>query len=300
MAVNFPASLDTSTQLPQPAAGNATNSPSHSAAHSNESLAIIAVETKLGTGATTAAANQILFGTGAGTSAWQGLTSAQLLAILSDETGTGSNVFATTPTLVTPKVDTINEATGGNGTTIGGVNIKSGALNTNNSVVTANITDFAVTSAKAAVGFCVQQVNTTTSAVATGTTLIPLDNTIPQSTEGDQYMSVSITPKATTNVLTIQVVALLSSSASNHIQMALFQDATASALASAEMFQATSGAGMSIPLLHIMTAGTTSSTTFKIRAGGNNAGTTSFNGEAGTQIHSTSIKSAILITEYKG
>lgn len=44
--------------------------------------------------------------------------------------------------------NTINENTPANGVTIDGVNIKDGALNTNNSVVTANITDDAVTSAK--------------------------------------------------------------------------------------------------------------------------------------------------------
>jgi hypothetical protein len=39
-----------------------------------------------------------------------------------------------------------------------------------------------------------QVVNTTTGAVATGTTVMPFDDTIPQSGEGDQYMSLAITP----------------------------------------------------------------------------------------------------------
>lgn len=170
MATNFPASLDTVTQLPNPAVGNNTNSPSHASLHGNENGAIIAIEGKVGIGATTPAANQLLFGTGTGTSAWQGLTSAQLASILSDETGSGSAVFATTPTLVTPKVDTINENTPGNGTTIGGVNIKSGALNTNNSVVTANITNGAVTANKLATGAATAYVATAESLNTTGYT----------------------------------------------------------------------------------------------------------------------------------
>lgn len=59
-------------------------------------------------------------------------------------TGTGNMVRATTPTLVTPKVDTINESTSANGVTVDGLNIKDGKLNTNNSVVTSNITNQAV------------------------------------------------------------------------------------------------------------------------------------------------------------
>jgi len=45
-------------------------------------------------------------------------------------------------------VDSISEYTSGNGVTVAGLNIKSGKLNSNNSVVTANITDTAVTPAK--------------------------------------------------------------------------------------------------------------------------------------------------------
>lgn len=146
----YPGAVDDGTTLPNPSSTSKTNSPSHASLHDVSNDAIKAVETKLGTGASTPVANTLLRGSGTGTSAWAALTSAQLAASISDETGSGAAVFATTPTLVTPKVDTINEATTSNGTTIGGVNIKSGALNTNNSVVTANITDNAVTASKLA------------------------------------------------------------------------------------------------------------------------------------------------------
>lgn len=49
-------------------------------------------------------------------------------------------------------VDAIGEHTVANGVTIDGLNIKDGALNTNNSVVTSNITDSAVTPAKLLTG----------------------------------------------------------------------------------------------------------------------------------------------------
>jgi hypothetical protein len=55
-----------------------------------------------------------------------------------------------TPTIVNPTLttDTVSEYTGANGVTVDGLNIKDGALNTNNSVVTNNITDSAVTFVK--------------------------------------------------------------------------------------------------------------------------------------------------------
>lgn len=55
-------------------------------------------------------------------------------------------------TNTTISVDSISEFTSANGVTVDGMNIKDGKLNTNNSVVTANITDSAVTPAKLLTG----------------------------------------------------------------------------------------------------------------------------------------------------
>lgn len=301
MATDYPGAVDTTSKLPNPSASNFTNNPTHAGLHDNENDAIKAIQTKVGIGATTPAANTLLVGTGAGTTAWQGLTSAQLLAILSDETGTGSAVFATTPTLVTPKVDTINEATGGNGTTIGGVNIRSGALNTNNSVVTANITDAAVTSAKLAVGVAVQIVNTVFSAVNSNTVLIPEDDTIPQITEGTEFMTLAITPKSVTNRLFIRVKAIVAqSAATNGVIGALFQDATANALAVNDMYAPAASSFQTLNIEHDMVAGTTSATTFRFRAGPVNAATITFNGFGGARKFGGASLSSISIIEYKG
>lgn len=164
MSTRFPATgIDDGTTLPNPAATDKTNNFSHSALHGNTNDAVKAVETKLGTGSSTPANNTFLIGDGAGTSSWSSVTSAQLAARISDETGSGSAVFATTPTLVTPKVDTINESTPANGVTIDGLNIKDSKLNTNDSVVTNNITDGAVTGVKIATYKILRQDDTTNS-----------------------------------------------------------------------------------------------------------------------------------------
>jgi len=60
-----------------------------------------------------------------GIQTWLGTpTSANLRAAMVDETGTGALVFANAPTLVTPAVDVITEATPGVGVTIDGVLLK--------------------------------------------------------------------------------------------------------------------------------------------------------------------------------
>jgi hypothetical protein len=114
------------------------------------------------------------------------------------------------------------------------------------------------------------------TALATGTTTIPLDNTIPQNTEGDQYMSDSITPTNALNVLRIRSLAYASFNGGT-LSMALFQDSTANALKAMTQFSNASAA-CTMSLNHFMAAGTTSSTTFKWRIGASTAGTTSFNG----------------------
>ena len=72
MATNYPGSLDTSTQQPSPSASTEMDDSGfeHDVVHANHSGAIIAVETKIGTGASTPVANSVLGGTGSGTSAW--------------------------------------------------------------------------------------------------------------------------------------------------------------------------------------------------------------------------------------
>lgn len=167
---NYPAAADDGTTLPDPTATSKTNSPSHSSLHANANGAIKAIEAKLGTGASTPVANRLLFANGTGTSVWLQLTSAQLAASLSDETGSGSAVFATSPTLVTPSVNTINEATAANGVTIDGLNIKDGKLNTSSSVVTTNYTNTSVTADKLSLSPLTASVSTTETTTSTSYT----------------------------------------------------------------------------------------------------------------------------------
>jgi len=147
----------------------------------------------------------------------------------------------------------------------------------------------------------VQVVHTQTGAVATGSTIVPYDDTIPQNTEGDEYMSLAITPTNASNKLLIESIANMASAttAIGDWTMALYQDSTADALALSVSDYIHSGLMYTIPLRHEMTAGTTSSTTFKIRIGTNNAGTNTFNGWGGVRKYGGVLASHIRITEIK-
>jgi len=147
-------------------------------------------------------------------------------------------------------------------------------------------------------GATVQVVNTQTGASTTGTTTIPDDDTIPQNTEGDQYMTLAITPTSATNKLKIDVVFMGESSTAAAFTVALFQDSTANALAASYVDTNTNIAFVNT-FSHYMTSGTTSATTFKVRAGSGSAGTTTFNGNQSSRKLGGVMASSITITEIK-
>lgn len=143
-----------------------------------------------------------------------------------------------------------------------------------------------------------QIVVTQTSSVATGTTAMPFDDTIPQITEGDQYMTAAITPNSATSKLLITVVWNGSSGAGGTIPfvVALFQDATTDALKAVGVDTAT-GFMLNIGFSFEMTSGTTSATTFRVRAGDAGGNTTTFNGQSSARLFGGVCASSITITE---
>jgi hypothetical protein len=148
-------------------------------------------------------------------------------------------------------------------------------------------------------GKIVQVVNVQTGALATGTTGIPLDDSIPENTEGDEYMTLAITPTDAASKLRIDVVGFWSVNANVWLIAALFQDSTVAALAAFMDLIDTTGDGAPMAFSHFMTAGTTSPTTFKVRAGrATYAGTvTTFNGSGSARYLGGAMASSITITE---
>ena len=145
----------------------------------------------------------------------------------------------------------------------------------------------------------VQAVNVQDGEVATGTITIPNDDTIPQNTEGDEYMTLAITPTSATNKLEIDIVWHGSNSNTDAAMFAaLFQDSIANSLSVGWGGRnSSSQARTEIKFTHVMVAGTTSLTTFKVRAGAGNAGTTTFNGAASSRQFGGVLASSITIKE---
>lgn len=157
-----------------------------------------------------------------------------------------------------------------------------------------------ITAAMMDAGAVIQSVSSEYSAVATGTTVMPFDDTIPQNTEGDQFMSVSITPKFANSKLIVFISAWHSHSAANaQAGVALFRDSTANAIACGEIYENTATAVNMVSFSKEVAAGSTAATTFKVRIGSQNAGTTTFNGQSGQRRYGGITISSIRVLEVK-
>lgn len=128
-------------------------------------------------------------------------------------------------------------------------------------------------------GQVVQSVRLVDGAVATGSTVIPFDDTIPQSSEGDQYMSLALTPQSALNLIEVRAVGFFASSIIDNWIAALFRDTGADAVrAMSSRSQAAGSPFAPANLEYRIVAGAVATTTFKLRAGPASAGTLTFNG----------------------
>lgn len=145
-------------------------------------------------------------------------------------------------------------------------------------------------------GAVVMRTYTQVMTATSGTTVIPADSTIPQITEGDQYGSLAFTPKSAINRMRIRARTVASNTAVGFaMSMALFQDATAGAIAANLDSDSDSGSALNVNVEFEKVIGTASATTITMRAGANGAGTTSFN--VGSILGAVSLNSHIFIEE---
>lgn len=192
--------------------------------------------------------------------------------------------------------------------------IGSGAVDTTKlgfaAVTTNAIADGTITSAKLAASVGASKVVNSaychTEASSTGSTGIPFDDTIPQITEGDEYLTCSITPTSGSNNLLVEAQIYIGENANvgNGIIVALFRDSTADALAASFIDADSSGdpfgAFLTFSPVYVATrvsASSTSSTTFRIRAGGDSGLVTRLNGTNGSRKLGGALTSFISILE---
>jgi hypothetical protein len=147
-------------------------------------------------------------------------------------------------------------------------------------------------------GTLLQSVSNTYATNEALATTIPLDDTIPQNTEGTEIVTQAITPKHANNILEFEFSGFVSGAGTTVCIAALFQDTTADALA---VGVATAGSATdpnTITLRYRMTAGTTSATTFKIRVGAE-TGTIRMNGSTSARYFGGIAAARLTIREYK-
>lgn len=129
---------------------------------------------------------------------------------------------------------------------------------------------FIPTAANALSGSVIQYQYASTASVVTCSTNIPYDDSIPQNTEGDEVITVTITPSNSSNILVIKAgfSGTGSGNSSTMTAGAIFQDSAANALSASFSRGSVTQAQEYVLVTHKMAAGTTSPTTFKLRVGG--------------------------------
>lgn len=118
---------------------------------------------------------------------------------------------------------------------------------------------------------------------ASTTTVLPVDNTIPQSGEGAEFMTLAVTPVASANLLRVRHNGVYSSSGTSGFGCALFRDAAADAISSAVGGFNAANQTQTLSIDKTLLAAAVTSTTFRIRAGGS-AGTFRFNAFGAAQV----------------
>lgn len=147
-------------------------------------------------------------------------------------------------------------------------------------------------------GDVVQERFVSTGAVATGSTPIATADAVPQITDGDQYMSLSITPSSAANVIQVESNGYFAANANSlTVVAALFQGAGPGA--SSTGFQYT-GVANAVFGIHVgpvsLLPNSTSSVTYSLRAGAA-SNTTTFNGTNGVRVLGGTLNSFIKIKE---
>ena len=131
----------------------------------------------------------------------------------------------------------------------------------------------------------------------TGTDLIPNDDTIPQTSEGDELMTIVFVPTDADSMLRVEVIFEASASGTApRIAAVLFRDSGSET--EGVQYQAVSpNEAANIILRRNITADAIIATTFKVNIGASQSGTLIFNGEAGSREYGGTMSSTITVTE---
>lgn len=134
----------------------------------------------------------------------------------------------------------------------------------------------------------------------TGNAVIPNDDTIPQITEGTEFMAIDFTPVNAKNKLKIDVTATYAANISRGYACALFKTTDPNAIAAVTTTVANADYGNTVSFSKTILAGQTSKITFTVRMGDGSGQTIYFNGISTGRYYGGKSASSITITEYEG
>lgn len=132
-----------------------------------------------------------------------------------------------------------------------------------------------------------------------GSDAIPVDDTIPQSSEGSGLISFSYTPRSATNKLRIRATVQAAADGLRNVVAALFVGSGSDAVKTA---YATSGGALyyvNVCLEYEAVAGTTSPITIALRAGPGGGGVCYFNGSASARLFGGTSATSLTVEEIK-
>lgn len=236
-------------------------------------------------------------------------SSSNLATAITDETGSGALVFGTSPALTTPNLGTPSAATLTNATglplttgitgTLGLGNGGTGATTAANARTNLGLGTLAtlnsVAAAQMPTGSVVDSISTTYTANTTITGSIPVDNTIPQNTEGTQILSLSLTPKSTTDKFRCRTNGAVFGASADTFVWSMFSS-TVGANAIVAGYQAISSATQTFHGETEFTPGVASAVTVSVRVGTSSGINIAMNGNVGTPLLGGS-SAAILVCE---
>jgi hypothetical protein len=150
------------------------------------------------------------------------------------------------------------------------------------------------------VGKIIQQARQSVTGLATTTSVIPTDDTLPQSSEGDEFTTLSITPIYASSALLIEFNAMLGiTTGGAAVTLALFRDSSTDA-SCARFFSVANAGDSCLGSISCSVSSATAGvpTTFKIRYGTTNAANAAnINGTNSTHYFSTAMQATFTITE---
>lgn len=130
------------------------------------------------------------------------------------------------------------------------------------------------------------------------TTTIPLDDTIPQSSEGSEIVTASITLSSTSSRLRVTFSGMVGDSAGSlHVILAVFQDSGTDAIFAKAMHHASATVTYPLDFVFEYSPATTSAITIKVRAGPSSAATIRFNGNSSGRYFGGVSKAALVLQE---